>query len=261
MSNKLCKALATGMILAGLLTGCGSKGVDLVEGISLDESGFDGHGQVYVTSKGFADRIANEMELDYNDMNQLAFLSGIDYKIQDEKHTYNNGDTVTVKATYDENAAKKAGVKVTKDTIELKVKNLWKVYKKKSDYPDGFVDKFNEKTEKHFTKDLEEYLVTDYKWIGNYIITYHDGDTILYSVYAYTQPEIDARIRYDVYSIGMDSFNKGHLEKIDKTTTTRVDEYISKNTYTSDEIELKKDFLKLKRKNIQNDNYTIKELK
>lgn len=55
------------------------------------------------------DRIANEMELDYNDMNQLAFLSGIDYKIQDEKHTYKNGDTVMVKATYDENATKKAG--------------------------------------------------------------------------------------------------------------------------------------------------------
>lgn len=50
MSNKLCKALATGMILAGLLTGCRSNGVNLVEGISLDESGFDGYGQVYVTS-------------------------------------------------------------------------------------------------------------------------------------------------------------------------------------------------------------------
>ena len=42
-------------------------------------------------------------------MNQLAFLSGIDYKIQDEKHTYKNGDTVAVKAMYDENAAKKSG--------------------------------------------------------------------------------------------------------------------------------------------------------
>lgn len=258
---KLLKLAGASAMVLTLLTGCGGKEVDLTKGVSLEAEGYSGHGHISVDSSGVQKRIAKDANLDYNDNNQLIFVEGIRYEIQDKKDNYKNGDVVVVKANYDENAAKQAKIKVSNDTAKLKVKGLCKVFKKKSDYPDGYVDKFNKISEKKFTATAQEKSVEDSKWLGNYVITLSSGETTLYSCYVYLSPSEGSKANFIVYELELDTNStpgKAKLKDLDEDVVKEKGIW-NKKPYTNDETEMKQLLLKQFKKEFTS--YPVKELK
>ncbi|WP_287801698.1 hypothetical protein [Holdemanella sp.] len=259
--TKLLKlAGATAMVLT-LLTGCGGKEVDLTKGVSLETEGYNGHGHVYVDSEGVQKRIAEDAKIDYNDNNQLAFIEGIRYEIQNKKDSYKNGDVVVIKATYDENAAEQAGIKVSNDTTKLKVKGLFKVFKKKSDYPEGYVDKFNKISDEKFNSTAQEKGIETSKWVGNYVVTMPSGETLLYSSYVYLLPSDGNRASFMIYELELDTNTTSGEIKLKDLDDEAIKEKGVWNTkpYVDDETEMKKLFLKQFKKEYTF--YPAKELK
>lgn len=105
--TKLLSSALSGAMMLGLLTGCGSsQEVDLTKGLTVGFEGYDGYGYADIDSSESRHALTKDLDYDRNDMNQYAFWSNIGYEVVDERHDYENGDKVAVKATYDENLAK-----------------------------------------------------------------------------------------------------------------------------------------------------------
>ena len=193
---------------AWTINGCGSsQEVDLTKGLTVGFEGYDGYGYADIDSSESRHALTQDLDYDRNDMNQYAFWSNIGYEVVDERHDYENGDKVAVKATYDENLAKQLKIKVTNDTKEFKVKGLKKVYRLGSDFKEGYIEDFQKAADEAFEDSLSYYdydghAVTEYKKLGTYVyydnIKLKNADSQVYSVnsgimnvYAYSFADFD----------------------------------------------------------------------
>lgn len=152
---KVLSSVLTYTMMLGLLTGCqSSQQVDLTQGLVMNFEGYDGYGYVDIDKSDSRNALTKQVDYNADDYNQYAFWNGLDYEVVDEKNDYENGDKVTVRVTYNEDLAKKAKVKVSKDTKKFKVKGLKKVYREASDFKDGYIDDFKTAADTEFVDSL-----------------------------------------------------------------------------------------------------------
>lgn len=208
---KVLSSALTGTMMLGLLTGCqSSQQVDLTQGLVMNFEGYDGYGYVDIDKSDSRNALTKHVDYNADDYNQYAFWNCLDYEVVDEKDDYENGDKVTVRVTYNEDLAKKAKVKVSKDTKEFKVKGLKKVYREASDFKDDYIDDFKTAADTEFVDSLSYYdydghAVTEYKKLGTFV--YYDEfkdlasdshvynvDSGIMNVYAFSFADFD-----DVY--------------------------------------------------------------
>ena len=164
---------AVGFVVYALYGSEGKTEVDLVNNIDVADlglTGYEGEGILEYDEKYLASLI------EYNGTNAKVkkFLSGVSYTVTPDTDI-SNGDKITIKAEYDAGAAKRAGVKVTKDTKHLVIEQLDE--KDEDGYNYGNSDTETESTD---TFDDPE---DDYSGNGNQDYTGNDmysGSGILY---------------------------------------------------------------------------------
>ena len=127
-------ALVMSIGVAGILSGCGGKSIDVSQFIEYDLKGVNGKGELNASLKNMdlELEIANKKGIkDIESMNSLAdvidvenFISTIEVKTEEDSKNYSNGDEATIYVTYDENKAKALGINLTNTTIKYKISDL-----------------------------------------------------------------------------------------------------------------------------------------
>ncbi len=128
--------LVAGGILLSVLT---RTKLDLVSGVEVTFNNESGAGTAYVSKQN--------IDYDLNDAAVGIFVGSVTYQIEPSEGLA-NGDKVTVKAVYSKETAKKAKIKVTKDTRTFKVEGLTERYGDVADLPDEVIETSDAKSEK-----------------------------------------------------------------------------------------------------------------
>ena len=124
--------------------------INLINGCKSSVDGDSGNG--YATVSG--------CQVAYNQNNDrlASFVHNIEYEVQGENGTFQNGDQVQVKAVYDEEEAKALKLRITDDTFSTEVKGLIEYYVSDEDVPKKIkneVEKQMEEALALFIEDVE----------------------------------------------------------------------------------------------------------
>lgn len=115
--------------------------INLVNGISIECNGYSGTGSVSVDT--------SNLEIDYNEENEdlSDFVNSVDYEIVapegKENGELSNGDTVTIRATYDEDEAKDLKLEITGETT-AEVSGLTVKYKSAGEVDQSIITNLQE---------------------------------------------------------------------------------------------------------------------
>lgn len=184
--------------------------IDLMKGIEPPTvAGYSGTGYVEgVNDEGYLDAVVKE-----NAKTEAGarFLETVSYKV-DKVNGLNNGDTLVVKAVYDEEGAKEAKIKVTNDTLQCKV--------------DGLIERFANGEELKNTVG-EEGVSTAVNMLQKYVIDNHSGMKVTHEkTYFSREDGEDPEKEYQDYLVCVfrvkDEYNDYHvwssLSPINKST-------------------------------------------
>lgn len=119
--GKLLSVILMGCLMLGL-TGCGigGKALDFKSIFTYTITGFNHYGSL---NGRVGDSEDDNPYIDYNDKNNQKFLSSISYRA-DQGERLSNGDVVNITITYNEELAKKSGIRPVHDQFSIKVNGL-----------------------------------------------------------------------------------------------------------------------------------------